>query len=107
MVEGRCIDYYTRTLRGSQIDLRVLAQILALYLLFTILSFQDEDYLTNSRQVPQLTQHFENLGLSLPLLATRWFMCVFALVLPVHTSLHVWDQVLVRSKVCSYLLDGF
>eukprot|EP00026_Physarum_polycephalum_P001815 Phypoly_transcript_01818.p1 GENE.Phypoly_transcript_01818~~Phypoly_transcript_01818.p1 ORF type:complete len:898 (+),score=138.55 Phypoly_transcript_01818:81-2774(+) len=80
MIEGRCVDYYTRTLRGSQVDLRVLAQVLALHL-------------------PTLTTHFETLGLSLPLLATRWFMCVFALVLPVHTALHIWDQVLVHSQL--------
>jgi Ca2+-binding EF-hand superfamily protein len=80
MIEGRCVDYYTRTLRGSQVDLRVLAQVLALHL-------------------PALTTHFETLGLSLPLLATRWFMCVFALVLPVHTALHIWDQVLVHSQL--------
>lgn len=80
MVEGRCVEYYTRTLRGSQVDLRVLAQVLALHL-------------------PSLTTHFEMLGLSLPLLSTRWFMCVFALVLPAHTALHIWDQVLVHSQL--------
>lgn len=54
--------------------------------------------------MPNLTTHFETLGLSLPLLTTRWFMCIFALVLPVETTLHIWDQVLVYSAVslCSF-----
>jgi len=80
MVEGRCVDYYTRTLRGSQVDLRVLSEVLASHL-------------------PALTAHFDKLGLSLPLLSTRWFMCAFALVLPAHTALHIWDQILVHSQL--------
>lgn len=97
MIEGRCIEYYTRTLKGSQVDLRVLAQILALYLASSFCVFII--ILIPPMQVPNLMTHFETLGLSLPLLTTRWFMCVFALVLPVDTALHIWDQVLVHAKV--------
>mmetsp|Transcript_63708 Transcript_63708/g.142089 ORF Transcript_63708/g.142089 Transcript_63708/m.142089 type:complete len:177 (+) Transcript_63708:1888-2418(+) len=43
---------------------------------------------------PQVHAHFEELGVPLEMLSTRWFLCLFIDVLPAQTLLRVWDVML-------------
>ncbi|XP_017092007.1 growth hormone-regulated TBC protein 1-A [Drosophila bipectinata] len=45
------------------------------------------------RRIPAVNRHVENLGLPYPVIASKWFICIFAEVLPVETVLRIWDCV--------------
>lgn len=45
------------------------------------------------RRVPAVNRHVENLGLPYAVIASKWFICIFAEVLPVETVLRIWDCV--------------
>nr|XP_014094773.1 growth hormone-regulated TBC protein 1-A isoform X2 [Bactrocera oleae]XP_014094775.1 growth hormone-regulated TBC protein 1-A isoform X2 [Bactrocera oleae]XP_014094776.1 growth hormone-regulated TBC protein 1-A isoform X2 [Bactrocera oleae]XP_036228986.1 growth hormone-regulated TBC protein 1-A isoform X2 [Bactrocera oleae] len=45
------------------------------------------------RRAPQVNRHIENLGLPYTVIASKWFICIFAEVLPVETVLRIWDCV--------------
>ncbi|BFF89095.1 growth hormone-regulated TBC protein 1-A [Drosophila madeirensis] len=45
------------------------------------------------RRVPAVNRHVDNLGLPYPVIASKWFICIFAEVLPVETVLRIWDCV--------------
>lgn len=45
------------------------------------------------RRVPDVNRHIENLGLPYAVIASKWFICIFAEVLPVETVLRIWDCV--------------
>ncbi|XP_030375817.1 growth hormone-regulated TBC protein 1 [Scaptodrosophila lebanonensis] len=45
------------------------------------------------RRYPDLNRHVEALGLPYPVIATKWFICIFAEVLPVETVFRIWDCV--------------
>ncbi|CAG0887096.1 unnamed protein product [Cyprideis torosa] len=64
--------YYNKDLCGAQVGIEVLQSLLR-------------------RQDPVLTEHMKKLGLPWTLFVTRWFICLFADVLPIETLLRVWD----------------
>lgn len=41
--------------------------------------------------MPDIYQHVTNLGLPWPVITTKWFVCLFAEVLPIETTLRIWD----------------
>ncbi|XP_017144232.1 growth hormone-regulated TBC protein 1-A [Drosophila miranda] len=45
------------------------------------------------RRFPAVNRHVDNLGLPYPVIASKWFICIFAEVLPVETVLRIWDCV--------------
>ncbi|XP_037732135.1 growth hormone-regulated TBC protein 1-A [Drosophila subpulchrella] len=45
------------------------------------------------RRIPAVNRHVDNLGLPYPVIASKWFICIFAEVLPVETVLRIWDCV--------------
>jgi len=47
-------------------------------------------YIVNER-LPRLADHLDRLRVSLPLLATPWFMSMFVGELPTETVLRIWD----------------
>lgn len=42
-------------------------------------------------KVPDVHQHVINLGLPWAVITTKWFVCLFAEVLPIETVLRIWD----------------
>ncbi|XP_032681560.1 growth hormone-regulated TBC protein 1-A-like isoform X2 [Odontomachus brunneus] len=65
-------DYYTRTMDGLLIDIDVLAELVRI-------------------KMPDVYQHVTNIGLPWPVITTKWFVCLFAEVLPIETTLRIWD----------------
>ncbi|ALC45352.1 CG5916 [Drosophila busckii] len=45
------------------------------------------------RRVPAVNRHIEKLELPYAVIASKWFICIFAEVLPVETVLRIWDCV--------------
>ncbi|EDV92564.1 growth hormone-regulated TBC protein 1 [Drosophila grimshawi] len=45
------------------------------------------------RRIPEVNRHLEDLGLPYAVIASKWFICIFAEVLPVETVLRIWDCV--------------
>ncbi|EDW66871.2 growth hormone-regulated TBC protein 1 [Drosophila virilis] len=45
------------------------------------------------RRLPAVNRHVEDLGLPYAVIASKWFICIFAEVLPVETVLRIWDCV--------------
>ncbi|KNC21770.1 hypothetical protein FF38_04006 [Lucilia cuprina] len=45
------------------------------------------------RRVPTVNKHIEKLGLPYAVIASKWFICIFAEVLPAETVLRIWDCV--------------
>ncbi|EDV28477.1 Growth hormone-regulated TBC protein 1-A [Trichoplax sp. H2] len=44
-----------------------------------------------SKKLPDLHAHLKSHGVDVPLFATKWFICLFADVLPSETVLRLWD----------------
>ncbi|TDG52163.1 hypothetical protein AWZ03_001444 [Drosophila navojoa] len=45
------------------------------------------------RRVPAVNRHVEDMNLPYAVIASKWFICIFAEVLPVETVLRIWDCV--------------
>lgn len=73
IAENVCPNYYTHNMIGCQIDIRILKDLL------------DESF-------PKLVAQFEQEKLSLPLLASKWFLCIYADMMPSATTVRVWDS---------------
>ncbi|CAL4120820.1 unnamed protein product, partial [Meganyctiphanes norvegica] len=74
-------DYYNRNLLGSQVDQRVLKDLMA-------------------EKLPRLHNHFERHGLDVSLFTFNWFLCVYIDIIPHITFLTIWDSFLYEgSKV--------
>jgi hypothetical protein len=65
-------EYYAPAMPGLLVDMRVLAVMAR-------------------QEVPRLAAHIDRLGLPWALLASKWFICLYADVLPVETVLRIWD----------------
>ncbi|CAB0044748.1 unnamed protein product [Trichogramma brassicae] len=72
LIENILPEYYTPTMKGLLIDIDVLVELVKL-------------------KMPDVFQHVENLGLPWPVITTKWFICLFAEVLPTETTLRIWD----------------
>ncbi|XP_072181982.1 TBC1 domain family member 2B-like [Diadema setosum] len=69
------VDYYSKTLIGSQTDQRVFRELLA-------------------EKIPRLNTHFEEYSIDLSLVTFNWFVTCFCDNIPAETMLRIWDTVL-------------
>lgn len=65
-------DYYSRTLEASQVDQRVLKDLMA-------------------EKLPRLSGHLESNKVDLSLFTFNWFLTVFVDTIPAETYLYIWD----------------
>ena len=72
LVETIAIGYHSKTMSGLITDIEVLTELI-------------------KARAPDINNKTIELGLSWPVIATKWFICLFADVLPVETVLRVFD----------------
>ncbi|KAK3922961.1 Growth hormone-regulated TBC protein 1-A [Frankliniella fusca] len=72
LVEQILPDYYGPTMEGVVVDIDVLGELVRL-------------------KAPAIHRQVSDLGLPWPVVTTKWFICLFAEVLPVETVLRIWD----------------
>ncbi|XP_015113809.1 growth hormone-regulated TBC protein 1 [Diachasma alloeum] len=72
LIEKILPDYYTPTMDGLVTDIDVLAELVRL-------------------KIPDVHHHVTSLGLPWAVITTKWFICLFAEVLPIETTLRIWD----------------
>ncbi|XP_030747883.1 growth hormone-regulated TBC protein 1-A [Sitophilus oryzae] len=72
LVEEILPKYYIRTMTGLLTDFDVLNEIVQKY-------------------EPQIHRHIQNIGMPWAMGTTKWFICIYADVLPTETVLRVWD----------------
>lgn len=65
-------DYHIKTMSGLVKDVGVLAELIRTH-------------------VPEVYRHVQEIGLSWAVIVTKWFICLFAEVLPTETVLRIWD----------------
>ncbi|XP_076052021.1 TBC1 domain family member 2B-like isoform X2 [Oratosquilla oratoria] len=68
-------NYYTKNLVGSQVDQRVLKDLVC-------------------EKLPRLHAHMESLGMEVALFTFNWFLCVYVDVIPHEVYLTIWDAFL-------------
>eukprot|EP01132_Coremiostelium_polycephalum_P006139 gene6139-7648_t len=83
IVEDYCQNYYSTNLLGSQVDMIVFDKLV-------------------QQHIPNVHQHLQNYCVSLPLLSTKWFMCLFIGVLPTEITLRIWDHLFVECGIYGY-----
>ncbi|XP_076323864.1 growth hormone-regulated TBC protein 1-A-like isoform X2 [Tachypleus tridentatus] len=72
LVEKILPDYYTKDMMGLLTDVEVLGELVRL-------------------KVPKVHEHLVSHDVTWALVASKWFICLFAEVLPVETILRIWD----------------
>ncbi|PNF31918.1 Growth hormone-regulated TBC protein 1-A [Cryptotermes secundus] len=72
LVERIFPNYYTRTMDGVITDIDVLDELIRL-------------------KIPEVHRHVASVGLPWAVITTKWFICLFAEVLPIETVLRIWD----------------
>lgn len=72
LIEEITQAYHTKTMKGLIADIAVLRELL-------------------DQRAPEIGHHLDNIGMPFAVVATKWFICMFAEVLPVETVLRVWD----------------
>eukprot|EP00908_Phaeocystis_cordata_P025117 Transcript_7572.p2 GENE.Transcript_7572~~Transcript_7572.p2 ORF type:complete len:393 (-),score=159.14 Transcript_7572:13-1191(-) len=75
-------DYHTHGMSGLRIDTQAVAALVG-------------------QMLPELDRHFHSLGVPVEILASQWFLSLFANVLPSGTLLRVWDAVFAGGGVDS------
>lgn len=65
-------DMFSNNLSGTHVEMRSLWELV-------------------SSKLPRLAQHLQALKCDISILATDWFMCLFATTLPAETVARVWD----------------
>lgn len=65
-------SYHTKTMSGLINDINVLKELI-------------------EARAPEIIKHIDSLGLPIAVITTKWFICLFAEVLPIETVLRVWD----------------
>lgn len=74
LVEYVAPDYHTKTMTGLVTDIGVLCELVR-------------------AEVPEVYAHVKRLNLSWAVIVTKWFICLYAEVLPAETVLRIWDCV--------------
>ncbi|XP_025197152.1 growth hormone-regulated TBC protein 1 isoform X1 [Melanaphis sacchari] len=72
LVENKLPDYYSKTMDGVIVDIEVFSRLV-------------------KKKCPEVSQHMNDLEMPWALVATKWFICLFSEVLPIETTLRVWD----------------
>ncbi|KAK9867521.1 hypothetical protein WJX84_007024 [Apatococcus fuscideae] len=68
-------DMYANNLLGTHVEMRSLEELLGM-------------------KLPRLRQHLVKLQCDITIIATDWFLCLFATVLPSESAMRVWDALL-------------
>lgn len=59
-------------------------------------------------RAPELSRHLDKLCMPFAVITTKWFICMFAEVLPIETVLRVWDCLFLEgSKVTQSILQYY
>ena len=95
IVERWLPDHFSHAMVGNHIDCRVLATL-------------------TSEHLPRLSMRLAELDISVQLLTTRWFLCLWASVLPVRALHRLWDLLFVTGPAatmqvalaCMHLCDA-
>lgn len=75
-------DYHIKSMSGLIKDIGVMVQLIRI-------------------NVPEVYEHVRRIGLSWTVILTKWFICIYAEVLPTETVLRVWDCIFSEGhKVC-------
>lgn len=72
LIEETIQSYHTKTMKGLINDIAVLRELL-------------------DQRAPEIGKHMDSVGMPFAVVTTKWFICMFAEVLPVETVLRVWD----------------
>ncbi|XP_055689479.1 growth hormone-regulated TBC protein 1-A [Lutzomyia longipalpis] len=72
IVESIAPNYHTKSMSGLIVDIAVLNELLRV-------------------RVPDVHAHIKVIGLPWAVIVTKWFICLFAEVLPIETVLRIWD----------------
>ncbi|XP_050420905.1 growth hormone-regulated TBC protein 1 [Adelges cooleyi] len=72
LVEKILPDYYSRTMDGVIIDIEVFSRLV-------------------KKKYPEISQLMTTVDMPWALIITKWFICLFAEVLPIETVLRIWD----------------
>ncbi|GIY64783.1 hypothetical protein CDAR_303061 [Caerostris darwini] len=72
LVERILPDFYTKEMTGLLTDIGVLEELIR-------------------SKVPQVHEHMVQTGVSWSMYVSKWFICLFAEVLPIETVLRIWD----------------
>ncbi|GAM21831.1 hypothetical protein SAMD00019534_050060 [Acytostelium subglobosum LB1] len=80
IVEDYCHNYYSTNLLGAQVDMIVF------------------DHLTQTH-LPTLYNHLSKCSVSLTLLSTKWFMCLYIGILPNEIVFRIWDHLFVECGI--------
>ena len=79
LVENIVPRYHTKTMDNLITDIDVLSEMIRL-------------------RLPDVHSHINDLSLPWPVIATKWFICLYAEVLPVETVLRIWDCVFLEGN---------
>ncbi|XP_070491954.1 growth hormone-regulated TBC protein 1-A [Chironomus tepperi] len=74
LVENVSPEYHTKTMKGLKRDIEVVTELIKI-------------------RLPTVNEKMNELGLPWIVIMTKWFICLFAEVLPIETSLRVWDAI--------------
>lgn len=67
-------DYYSNEMIGIKVDSEIVASLL-------------------EQHFPRISENFLNLGLPLTLMVSPWFLCMFVTILPVETTMRIFDWI--------------
>eukprot|EP00887_Chlorella_sp_A99_P001441 scaffold8.g1441.t1 len=70
-------DMYATDLTGTHVEMRSLRELV-------------------ERKLPRLAAHLDALGCDMSIVATDWFLCLFATTMPAESAARVWDALLVE-----------
>uniref|UniRef100_A0A1A9ZY95 Growth hormone-regulated TBC protein 1 n=1 Tax=Glossina pallidipes TaxID=7398 RepID=A0A1A9ZY95_GLOPL len=74
MIENITPQYHTKNMANLLRDMAVFKELII-------------------RRIPAVNKHIEKLGLPYAVIASKWFICIFAEVLPAETVFRLWDCV--------------
>jgi TBC1 domain family member 6 len=74
MVENVAPEYHTKTMKGLKRDIDAIAELIKL-------------------RLPIINEKIGELGLPWIVIMTKWLICLFAEVLPIETTLRLWDAI--------------
>uniref|UniRef100_A0A1A9W3V4 Growth hormone-regulated TBC protein 1 n=1 Tax=Glossina brevipalpis TaxID=37001 RepID=A0A1A9W3V4_9MUSC len=74
MIENIVPQYHTKNMTNLLRDMAVFKELII-------------------RRIPAVNKHIEKLGLPYAVIASKWFICIFAEVLPAETVFRLWDCV--------------
>lgn len=74
LIENVAPEFHTKTMKGLKRDIEVITELI-------------------KSRVPLVNEKMNELGLPWIVIMTKWLICLFAEVLPIETTLRVWDVI--------------